>query len=211
MESILRRLSKCSGKSEEELRNEMREELLDLEAEVSALKELLKAPKAKTAPKKKSEAVVVEATGGSEGSEVEEKKAAKTAPKKKSEEATGGSAEKKAPKASPKKKSEVVAAESSGSTEAVVVEATEGSAEKKAAKKKTAPKKKSEGSEAVKEVAVVVVEEEVVEETEEEVEVEEIEYEGVKYLRSHKGIVYDMETSEEIGRWNETKGTIDAD
>ena len=42
-------------------------------------------------------------------------------------------------------------------------------------------------------------------------EVEEIEYEGVKYLRSHKGIVYDMETSEEIGRWNETNGTIDAD
>ena len=51
-----------------------------------------------------------------------------------------------------------------------------------------------------------LVEEEVVEE-EEEVEVEEIEYDGVKYFRSSTGIIYDIETSEEIGRWNEaTKG-----
>lgn len=39
-------------------------------------------------------------------------------------------------------------------------------------------------------------------EEEEEIEVEEMEYEGVKYLRSVKGIVYDIETSEEIGRWD---------
>ena len=75
MESILRKLTKCTGKSEEEVRNEVREELLELEAEVSAMIELLKekkAPKAKTAPKKKTAVVVeaTEATGGSEGSEV---------------------------------------------------------------------------------------------------------------------------------------------
>ena len=49
------------------------------------------------------------------------------------------------------------------------------------------------------------------EEEEEEVEVEEIEYDGVKYLRSHKGLVYDMETSEEIGVWNSETNRIDAD
>ena len=49
------------------------------------------------------------------------------------------------------------------------------------------------------------------EEEEEEVEVEEIEYDGVKYLRSNKGLVYDMETSEEIGVWNSETNRIDAD
>jgi hypothetical protein len=41
--------------------------------------------------------------------------------------------------------------------------------------------------------------------------VEEIEYEGVKYLRSMKGVVYDMETSEEIGRWNNETKSIEVD
>ena len=73
-----------------------------------------------------------------------------------------------------------------------------------AAKAKAAPKKK--------EVPVaVVVPVAVAEEEEEEVEVEEIEYEGVKYLRSNKGIVYDPETSEEVGRWNEEKSSIEVD
>ena len=46
---------------------------------------------------------------------------------------------------------------------------------------------------------------------EEEVEVEEIEYDGVKYLRSQRGIVYDIETSEEIGRWNEETRRIEVE
>jgi hypothetical protein len=41
--------------------------------------------------------------------------------------------------------------------------------------------------------------------------VEEIEYEGTKYLRSASGIVYDMETSEEIGRWNEERKSIEVE
>ena len=41
--------------------------------------------------------------------------------------------------------------------------------------------------------------------------VEEIEYKGVTYLRSEKGIVYDMETSEEIGRWNEETQSIEVE
>lgn len=48
-------------------------------------------------------------------------------------------------------------------------------------------------------------------EEDEEVEVEEMEYDGVKYLRSAKGIVYDIETSEEIGRWNEKTKSIEVE
>jgi hypothetical protein len=58
---------------------------------------------------------------------------------------------------------------------------------------------------------VVAAAVEVLQEENEEVEVEEIEYEGVKYLRSVKGIVYDMETSEEIGRWNEETKSIEVE
>ena len=36
-------------------------------------------------------------------------------------------------------------------------------------------------------------------------------YEGVVYLRSSKGVVYDMETSEEIGAWDEKSGSIVVD
>jgi hypothetical protein len=46
---------------------------------------------------------------------------------------------------------------------------------------------------------------------EEEVEVEEIEYQGVRYLKSVKGVVYDIETSEEIGRWNDESKSIEVD
>ena len=49
------------------------------------------------------------------------------------------------------------------------------------------------------------------EETEEEVEVEEMEYEGVMYFRSAKGVVYDMLTSEEVGRWNERTKSIEVE
>jgi len=43
------------------------------------------------------------------------------------------------------------------------------------------------------------------------VEVVEIEYDGVKYLRSAKGIIYDSETNEEIGRWNSETGGIEVE
>ena len=49
-------------------------------------------------------------------------------------------------------------------------------------------------------------------EEEEEVEVEELVYNGVKYLRSVvSGMVYDIETSEEIGRWNGETGSIEVE
>jgi hypothetical protein len=49
------------------------------------------------------------------------------------------------------------------------------------------------------------------EEEEDEVEVEEGVYEGVTYLRSSKGVMYDMLTSEEIGRWNEETKSIEVE
>jgi hypothetical protein len=48
-------------------------------------------------------------------------------------------------------------------------------------------------------------------EEEEEVEVEEIEYDGVNYFRSASGVVYDMITSEEVGRWNEMTKSIEVE
>ena len=38
-----------------------------------------------------------------------------------------------------------------------------------------------------------------------------MEYKGVKYLRSRANVVYDIETSEEVGVWNELKGVIEVD
>ena len=81
-----------------------------------------------------------------------------------------------------------------------------------APKKKAAAKKKKEEPEAVKpevewNVKVVVT----TEEEEEEVEVEEMEYNGVKYLKSSRGVVYDIETSEEVGVWNEETKSIETD
>ena len=80
---------------------------------------------------------------------------------------------------------------------------------KKEAKAKGEPKAEKEPKAATMEMTeqVVVVERE----EEEEVEVEEIEYEGVKYFRSAKGVVYDMLTSEEVGRWNDRTKSIEVE
>ena len=43
MESIMRVMKKMTGKGEEELKEAMNEELLEMERDVSAMKELLKA------------------------------------------------------------------------------------------------------------------------------------------------------------------------
>ena len=76
MESVLRTMMKMTGKSEEEMRNDMRQELEELEREVSAVKELLKTkptPKAKGG-KKKAE---------TEGEEQKDEKAEKKKSQKK--------------------------------------------------------------------------------------------------------------------------------
>lgn len=86
----------------------------------------------------------------------------------------------------------------------------------KAPKAEKVPKEKApKAPKAAKAKEVVVVPEAVVEvpeaEEEEEVEVVEMEYQGVKYLRSGKGVVYDAETSEEVGMWNEETQSIEVE
>ncbi len=260
MESVLRTMMKMTGKSEEELRNEMRQELEELEREVSALKELLKT---KPTPKAKGGKKKAETEGEEQKAEKEEKpKKAKAAPKKKAVVAAEASSvvsiteaatvtdeevtvtevkeeKPKAKKAAPKKKAAVAAVVATEATEGEVsevkeekpkakkaapkkkAELTEGEEKPKA--KKAAPKKKvaAAATEAVKEVHEPELMQELeremptvevtATEEDEEVEVEEIEYDGVKYLRSGKGIVYDIETSEEIGRWNEETKSIEVE
>ena len=79
----------------------------------------------------------------------------------------------------------------------------------KVPKAKAVKASKAKAVEVVVEAAVVVEEE--TETEEEEVEVVEMEYQGVKYLKSGKGVVYDAETSEEVGMWNEETQSIEVE
>ena len=215
---VLRKVSEKTGVSEEECREWLKEEMNELEAEVLAIKRLLScgtdAKKAvepkrpKNAPKKKTQDTVV-TEAQEEAIKAVEPKKPKNAPKKKAEAVASEAAtelaqevaqdeattvvEPKKPKNAPKKKAQ----------DTVVTEAQDEKAVEPK-KPKNAPKKKTEEVTAL-EMAVVAKEEEV------EVEVEEIEYEGVKYLKSVSGVVYDIETSEEIGRWNEERKSIEVE
>ena len=88
-------------------------------------------------------------------------------------------------------------------------------------KKEKAPKEKKEKkvvSPAKKADSPIVVvppaleegelEEEEVEEEEVEVKVKRFEHNGVKWLRDSNGVIYSMETQEEVGVWNEEMQTI---
>ena len=80
------------------------------------------------------------------------------------------------------------------------------------AKKETKVEKKDAAAaiEAVK-IAVSQSTEELVaeeEEEEEEVKVEKFEFNGVTYLRSSNNVMYDSETQDEIGVWNDAKKEI---
>ena len=184
MEAILRVMKGVTGKGEEELRELMREELCQMSKEVSAMKEILKEPKARTAVKKSTEvtALTVEA------------------------EVTGVVGVKPKAKKEPKARTAV---KKSAEVTAPTVEAGVTEVKAKKEPKARGVKKSAE----VKPKAEVKPEEVVVsaEVEEEEVEVEEVEYEGVTYLRSSKGVMYDMMTSEEIGRWNEETKSIEVE
>ena len=199
---IVRKVSEKTGESEEKCMEWLKEEMRELEEEVLAIKRLLSC--------------------GSEATKVEEAKKPKKAPKKKtqtqaavavtaeaSEAATVVSVEEpKKPKKAPKKKAQAAVAVTAEASEAATVVSVE-----EAKKPKKAPKKKAQAAVAVavaEEVLDVVVEA-VATGSEEEVEVEEIEYQGVRYLKSVKGVVYDIETSEEIGIWNEERKSIEVE
>ena len=227
---VLRKVSEKTGESEEACREWLKEEMKELEEEVLAIKRLLSSgseatkavepKKPKNAPKKKTQADVAVTAEASEAATVEEPKKPKNAPKKKAQAAEAVTAEAsseaatveepKKPKNAPKKKAQaaeaVTATEAVSSSEAAtVVVAVEPK------KPKNAPKKKAQAAVAVVEEVLEEVVEAVATGAEEEVEVEEIEYQGVRYLKSVKGVVYDIETSEEIGRWNEESKSIEVD
>ena len=196
---VLRKVSEKTGESEEACREWLKEEMKELEEEVLAIKRLLSSgseatkavepKKPKNAPKKKTQADVAVTAEASEAATVEEPKKPKNAPKKKAQAAEA-----------------VTATEAVSSSEAAtVVVAVEPK------KPKNAPKKKAQAAVAVVEEVLEEVVEAVATGAEEEVEVEEIEYQGVRYLKSVKGVVYDIETSEEIGRWNEESKSIEVD
>jgi len=47
------------------------------------------------------------------------------------------------------------------------------------------------------------------EEEEKEIEVEKFEFEGKTYCKTNDNIVYDPETSEEVGMWNEEEENLE--
>ena len=228
MEILVRRLSMVFGKEESEVRGAVGEEMAGLEAGykkwLSAMSGVApkKGAKAAKAPKEKEEKAP---KAPKEPKAVKGGKVVK-APKEEvnvvvASEATAVVEEapvvsvtavvEEAPvsapvKASPPKAKKAVAPKEPKAVAPKEPKAAKEPKEPKAAKAKAAPKKKE-----VQVPVVVPVEVAVPVEEEEEVEVEEIEYEGVKYLRSNKGIVYDPETSEEVGRWNEETSSIEVD
>ena len=229
---VIRWMSEATGRSECELKSELCEELREWEAEVKAMSKMLGAvavvgkKKAAAGKKKGADAVAQEAP--KEPEEPEEPEAvAQEAPKepdtqgeKKEEPKKKAAAKKKkglSPEAgtqeAPKEPEAVVAPKKKAAAKKKAPGVVEGETEAAAPKKKAAAKKKAPEPEAVKpdvewNVKVVVTKDE---EEEEEVEVEEMEYNGVKYLKSSRGVVYDIETSEEVGVWNEETKSIETD
>ena len=86
-------------------------------------------------------------------------------------------------------------------------------AEKKVAEKKVAEKKVAQAEvKPVEKAASAELQVEVVEESNaatETVNAEVFEFEGKKYLKTNEGILYDQETEESIGVWNEETKSID--
>jgi chemotaxis protein histidine kinase CheA len=132
----------------------------------------------------------------SEGEKSEGEKKVKT--KKSKEEREAAKAEKEAKKAAKDAEKAAKDAEKAAKAEAKAAKDAEKEAKKAAKTKKV---------ESVKIDEVAVVEEELEEEG--EVAVEEFEFEGKKYLKSANNVLYDMETQDEIGVWNDKEKKVE--
>ena len=130
----------------------------------------------------------------SEGEKSEGEKKVKT--KKSKEEREAVKAEKEAKKAA---KAEAKASKDAEKAAKAAAKDAEKEAKKAAKTKKVEPVKVEE--------VVKVVEEELEEEG--EVAVEEFEFEGKKYLKSANNVLYDMETQDEIGVWNDKEKKVE--
>lgn len=201
MEILVRRMSVVFGREEKEVREAIEEEMTSLSraymtwvsvmsqgAQKEEVKEAKKEPKAKKMTKKEQEAAKAAEAEATKETETE---TPKETPKE--VEATPAPPAPPAPKATkatkaPKEKVEKVVKEKAPK-----------------AKKAAGGKAKAEPKPEVKEPEPEATAED------EEVEVVEMEYKGVKYLKAASGVVYDAETSEEVGRWNEETCSIEVE
>ena len=149
------------------------------------------APKAEKAPVEKK--VVKKATKEEKDAESAAKKAAKES-------------ELAAKKAL--KESELAAKKAAKVPKAAKAEKVEKAKKETKVEKKEAAAVKEAEKIAVSQSTEELVAEEEEEEEEEEVKVEKFEFNGVTYLRSSNNVMYDSETQDEIGVWNESKKEI---
>ena len=187
-------------------------EAVVVSTEVVPAAEAVPAPKKKSAPKKKAEAQPAEAEAVVVSTEVvpvvvsTETEAVpapkkKSAPKKKAEAqpavVSTETAEAPKKKSAPKKKAEA-------ETETAVPEPKKKSAPKKKAEAQPVPAIKNEEPKKaeLEPKAELELEPESEKEEDDGTEAEDFFYEGVQYARTEDNVVYDIETSEPIGRWD---------
>ena len=162
------------------------------EEEKTAKAEAKAAAKAEKEAKEAQEKAEKKATRDAEKAAAKAEKEAKEAEEK---------AEKKAARDAEKAKAKAEKEAKEAKEKAEKAAAQAAKAESKPAK---APKKASKA-----EAVAPVDETEELEAEEPVVKVEKFEFKGVTYLKSGDGTMYDMETQEEIGVWNEKTQTID--
>lgn len=188
---------------------EMKAEMSDLSGSDSDSESGSK--KSKKSPAEKAAASAAKAAAKTaKATEKAEKEAAKAAEKAEKEAAKATEkAEKEAQKATEKaaKEAEVLAKKAAKEAEALAKKA------EKEAEKASKPKAKvSKKTEEVKAPAVEkpeLVSEDESEDDEPAVAVSKFEFKGKMYLKSSNGVIYDRETQDEIGAWNEAKQDID--
>ena len=188
------------AKNAGEMSGEMVEEMSDLSDSDSESS----SKKAKKSPAEKA------AKTSEKAAKASEKEAAKAAAKAEKEaEALVKKAEKDAEALVKKaeKEAEVAAKKAAKEAEKVAAKAAKDAKPKEEKKKGSTSKKAIEAVVVVPQTPELVAEEE--EDDEPAVEVEKIVFESVTYLKSSNNVIYDLNTQDEIGVWNEAKKTIE--
>ena len=179
--------------------SEVKEVVTEVQEVVTEVKEVVTEVKEVVTEVKEVVTEVQEVNESSSGTESEGEKSEgekKVKTKKSKEEREAVKAEKEAKKAA---KAEAKASKDAEKAAKAAAKDAEKEAKKAAKTKKVEPVKVEE--------VVKVVEEELEEEG--EVAVEEFEFEGKKYLKSANNVLYDMETQDEIGVWNDKEKKVE--
>ena len=200
------------AKNAGEMSGEMVEEMSDLSDSdsESSSKKAKKSPAEKAAKTSEKAAKASEKEAAKAAAKAEKEAEALVKKAEKEAEALVKKAEKDAEALVKKaeKEAEVAAKKAAKEAEKVAAKAA------KDAKPKEEKKKGSTSKKAIEAVVVVPQTPELVAEEEEEddepaVEVEKIVFESVTYLKSSNNVIYDLNTQDEIGVWNEAKKTIE--